>query len=279
MENIRKVPIRVIVAMLGLVVLFAIVGLGLGQVMSRLYSSVQVSIPTVLLVIPPNTVPTLGLTILDSTGTPMVYVPPGCFMMGSNAPYSNASAGAAFRMCFATDYWIDKTDVTNAAYQKFIDGGGYTEQGSWWSDAGWSWLHSMDTQRPYNYDGFTDPQQPRVGIMWYQADAYCRWRGARLPTEPEWEYAARGPNSLTYPWGNTFDPSKVVYAANSGNYPVPVGSRPAGASWVGALDMSGNVFQWTSTAASEADPVKEVQKYYRYPYPGKRNRGLPSNGC
>jgi formylglycine-generating enzyme required for sulfatase activity len=198
----------------------------------------------------------------------MVYVPAGCFVMGKDdASDDTYTGGAPFRMCFSESYWIDKTVVSNAAYQRFMDAGGYEQQGTWWRDAGRSWLHSMNVQRPHDYAGFTDPQQPRVGVMWYEADAYCRWRNARLPTEPEWEYAARGPDSLIYPWGNVFDPSKVVYAANSASRPAPVGSKPEGASWVGALDMSGNVLQWTSTAYEECDPLKKTTKTYRYPYP------------
>jgi len=191
--------------------------------------------------------------------------------MGSGGSHSDPFfGGTPFKMCFSEGYWIDKTDVTNVAYQKFIDAGGYEQQGTWWSDTGWSWLHSISVDRPHNYDGFTDPQQPRVGEMWYEAYAYCRWRGARLPTEPEWEYAARGPNVPAYPWGNTFDPSKAVYDGNSGGKSAPVGSKPDGASWVGALDMSGNVFQWTSTIYEEDDPTNPKSAgipYYNYPYP------------
>ena len=181
-------------------------------------------------------------------------VPAGCFMMGSgdspqNYEYKGYTAqygGDPFLMCFSKGYWIDKTVVTNSAYQKFIDAGGYNEKGTWWSDPGWTWLKQPDRQRPYDYYGFTDSQQPRVGEMWYEAGAYCRWRGARLPTEPEWEYAARGPNNWIYPWGNAFDPSKVVFGADEYNpnaHNAPVGSKPDGASWVGALDMVGNVYQ------------------------------------
>jgi len=126
---------------------------------------------------------------------------------------------------------------------------------------------------PHNYPGFTTAQQPRVGITWYEAYAYCQWRGARLPTEAEWEYAARGPNSPIYPWGDTFDGSKVVYAGNSGNMTAAVGSKPSGASWVGALDMSGNVWQWTSSARTEYDSSLLTNKVKSYGYPYDPNDG------
>ena len=188
--------------------------------------------------LPSGSTPTLGTVVTDGSGTLMDYVPPGCFMMGKDAAIDrNGHRVTPFKMCLTKGYWIDQTDVTNAAYQKFIDAGGYNQPGTWWNDVGWAWLSkdsgfwarvwSFNGPHPYDYEGFTAPQQPRVGIMWYEASAYCRWRGARLPTEPEWEYAARGPNSLDYPWGNTFDPAKVVYNGSDTDVPAPVGSKPA----------------------------------------------------
>ncbi|TVR20152.1 MAG: ergothioneine biosynthesis protein EgtB, partial [Anaerolineaceae bacterium] len=94
---------------------------------------------------------------------------------------------------------------------------------------------------------FNGANQPVVGVLWYEAMAYAEWRGCRLPTEAEWEYSARGPNSLIYPWGDEFDGDNLVYWGNSNDRTANVGSRPAGSSWVGALDMSGNVWEWTSS--------------------------------
>src|SRR5579871_4671985 len=159
----------------------------------RIMISTPTPIPAIVLNLAPDATPSLGLSVLDSTGTAMVYVPAGCFIMGKDAlPDDFGNTERPFKMCLPHGYWIDKNDVTNADYQQFIDAGGYDQQGNWWSDPGWAWvdrstLFSLNGSRPYNYDGFTAPQQPRVGVEWYEASAYCHWRGARLPTEPEWE--------------------------------------------------------------------------------------------
>ena len=139
-------------------------------------------------------------------------------------------------------FWIDKYEVTNAAFQAFVEDGGYQKQ-EFWSENGWGWLSHQDiSQLPVNCIPDAQPDEPRVCVTWYEAEAYARWRDGRLPTEAEWEYAARGPKSLIYPWGNIFDGSKANLVDSSG--PAPVGSYPAGASWVGAQDMAGNAMEW-----------------------------------
>ncbi|MFW5692271.1 MAG: SUMF1/EgtB/PvdO family nonheme iron enzyme [Chloroflexota bacterium] len=149
-------------------------------------------------------------------GVTMVLVPAGCFMMGSEDGGNDETP--VHEQCFDEPFWIDKYEVTNADY------------GSIGCER-WS----------------SDPDQPRNCVDWFDASDHCEARGARLPTEAEWEYAARGPDSLAYPWGSGFVANNVVYGSNSDNQTAPVGSRPGGASWVGALDMSGNVWEWTSS--------------------------------
>jgi hypothetical protein len=162
--------------------------------------------------------------IQDFGGVSMVLVPVGCFMMGSQDGNPDERDGE--RECFNEPFWIDLTEVTSGQY---------------------------GSERYYSGNN-----RPRVLVTWLDARNFCEnVRGARLPTEAEWEYAARGPDSLIYPWGNDFNVGEddnspvdyVVYNPNSDAEPAEVstGSRLEGASWVGALDMSGNVWEWTST--------------------------------
>lgn len=133
-------------------------------------------------------------------------------------------AGCLGTICFDTPFWMDVYEVTNAQYGS----SGY----------------------------FTGDNLPRETVNWYDAKAFCEARGARLPDEWEWEYAARGPDLLTYPWGNTFDGANVVYIYNNcSDGPCDVGSRPGGVSWVGVQDMAGNLYEWME---NDYDPTRKV---------------------
>jgi iron(II)-dependent oxidoreductase len=139
-------------------------------------------------------------------------------------------------------YWIDKYEVTNAAFQAFVEDGGYLTK-EYWSEEGWQWLSQQSIDElPQQCISEEPPDHPRVCVTWYEAQAYAHWRGGRLPTEAEWEYAARGPESLIYPWGNSFDSSKANVVDSTGL--TLVGSYPSGVSWVGAHDMAGNAMEW-----------------------------------
>lgn len=143
----------------------------------------------------------------------MALVPPGCFMMGNT---NNVFAVPVVQYCFEAPFWIDVYEVRNVQYY-----GSYLGQ-------------SLDTY-------------PAANLTWGSAREWCENRGMRLPTEAEWEYAGRGPNNWLYPWGDTWDPQRATFAANSDGRSSPVDSQPDGISWVGAYHMVGNVREWTST--------------------------------
>ncbi|MBX3084504.1 MAG: SUMF1/EgtB/PvdO family nonheme iron enzyme [Anaerolineae bacterium] len=195
-------------------------------------------------------------------GAKMVLVPAGCFLMGNAI---NSNERPVYPVCFDIPYWIDMYEVTNVEYQKFLAEGGYVDK-QWWTAEGWRWREDNNKTEPRVYDGFTADRQPRVGVTWYESYAYCKWRGARLPTEAEWEYAARGPDSREYPWGSDWVQDYSVNTYNSHGKSAEVGSKPKGVSWVGAYDMAGNVWEWVQTQYDQTD--------YPYPYQADDGRNI-----
>ena len=122
-------------------------------------------------------------------------------------------------------YFIDTYEVSNKDYKNFMKETGHTAPAYW------------DDPR------LNKPEQPVVGVNWHDAKAFCEWKGKRLPTESEWEFAARGPEGLRYPWGNEFDPLKANFGQGN-SATVPVNSMPEGKSYFGLHHMAGNVFEW-----------------------------------
>lgn len=168
----------------------------------------------------PTPAPEITPIVENSTWTPviemidgfeMVLVPPGCFMMGST--YGRRDELPEHEICFETAFWIDRTEITNAQYG---------------SESVW-----------------TGDNKPHTNLLWTEARDFCLARGGKLPSEAEWEYAAAGPSDLVYPWGDTFFSDRLLFDKNWFGQPVDVGRYPTGASWVGALDMAGNVWEFT----------------------------------
>jgi formylglycine-generating enzyme required for sulfatase activity len=202
--------------------------------------------------------PAAGQTRVDASGVEQVWVPAGSFPMGSDEPSLQAvldgqppapgfvlgelpSEQPHHWVTLSKGYWIDKTEVTNRAFQAFVAAGGYTTR-AYWSEAGWAWLSKQSIDQLPRFCLGNLPDNPAACVSWYEAEAYAAWRGGRLPTEAEWEYAARGPEGRIYPWGNTFDAGRCNLVDSQGLQ--PVGRYPNGASWIGALDMCGNVMEW-----------------------------------
>lgn len=197
-----------------------------------------------------------GQTRVDSWGVEQIWVAPGTFLIGSSdsdiaavknkkppqwvanvLPYEQPQHEVELKK----GYWIDKYEVTNAAYQKFVKDSGYYKL-QYWSEAGRNWLNKQDPAKLPSDTGDEAADKPRVNITWYEAEAYASWRNASLPTEAEWEYSARGPQSLIYPYGNNFDETKGNVINSKGL--TKVGNFPKGASWIGVQDMSGNAMEW-----------------------------------
>lgn len=157
----------------------------------------------------------------------MVAVPPGSFVMGSDSGEPNERPPHPVSL---DAYFIDKLEVTNAEYRRCVAAGNCTPAQS--AD---SFTHPGYRDDPA-FDDF-----PVISVNWDQARDFCRSVDKRLPTEAEWEFAARGPENRTWPWGNQFDPN--LSAANSDDVQ-KVGSFPRGASSFGVLDMAGNAGEW-----------------------------------
>ena len=213
-------------------------------------------------------------------GMVMVYVPAGVFQMGSSGGELDSALGICrkySRECsqkrmddelpahqVALDsFWIDQVEVTNAQYKKCVTAG----------ECEVPQRSGSHTRTEYYGDRAYD-DYPVIWVSWYQAEEYCTWAGARLPTEAEWEYAARGSEGRLFPWGNKDEGKRLNYcSASCGSEwadetqddgyadTAPAGAYKNGASWCNALDLSGNVWEWVADwyspypAESQASPT------------------------
>jgi iron(II)-dependent oxidoreductase len=192
-----------------------------------------------------------------------VFVPAGTFSMGESAEaWAYDNERPAHDVDVAA-FWIDTTPVTNGAYLEFVEEGGYDDP-RWWSPAGWKWRQEGGltapqfwrrapdrswTVRRFGHTIALDPAEPVEHVCWYEADAYARFRGRRLPTEAEWEKAARwdGTGSRRYPWGDAAPGDGHANLGQRRFGPAPVGSFPEGISATGCHQMLGDVWEWTAS--------------------------------
>jgi formylglycine-generating enzyme required for sulfatase activity len=181
-------------------------------------------------------------------GSLMVLVPAGAFLMGlADDDLLAEDHEKPLRRVDLPAFWIDVYPVTNARFARFLDTGGYEER-PWWSAAGWAWRRRQHVTQPalWGEPGWDGPEQPVAGVSWYEADAYARWAGRRLPTDAEWEKAARGDDGRRYPWGDDWPGGSLANFDLLVGRTSPVGLFPAGVSAHGCHDMAGNVNNWTS---------------------------------
>lgn len=175
--------------------------------------------------IPPTATP----PVLAKVEVPMIAIPAGEFTMGSDRGIERPP-----HTVFVEAFEIDQFEVTNEQFEKFVAATGYVTDAEKAGDTSW---------RAYAKD---KPNHPVVKVSWNDAKAFCEWAGKRLPTEAEWEKAARGTDGRIYPWGNEWDVNKVNAKESGYRGTTIVGSFPAGASPYGVMDMAGNVAEWTS---------------------------------
>ncbi len=208
-----------------------------------------------------------GYSLGDTIARPadqmtMRHVPGGAFRMGRKT-----SLHAHAHTVVLDSFWVDGSEVTNVHYSQCVAAGACAPPTSC------SWGEPT-------YEDPAKADHPVVCVAWQAARAYCAWAGARLPTEAEWEYAARGPEALLYPWGDEFDgirlnscdtncpheDHRVTEYDDGFAQTAPAGSYPGGASWCGALDMAGNVWEWVA------------DWYGRYPLARQHNPTGPERG-
>jgi len=229
------------------------------------YPATEKSIPTQN----PTLTPLSNVGLIDSHEIEMVLVPEGTFRMGDDSELAKDDEGPVHEV-FLNDYYIDKFEVTNELFAIFLNDQGNQLEGAEY------WLQYNDPEndnRIRQIDGIWISDEgfenhPVTEVTWFGANAYCNWRDARLPTEAEWEKAARGLESSTYPWGNIFYGQKLnfcdkncMYCDSTGcrtaswaeetiddGYEMtsPVGSYLGGISPYGTFDMAGNVIEWVA---------------------------------
>ncbi|MGP1387754.1 MAG: SUMF1/EgtB/PvdO family nonheme iron enzyme [Thainema sp.] len=201
----------------------------------------------------------------------MVYVPAGEFTMGNESAIAAIDNERPVQKVWLEDYWIDRYPVTCGQYRQFMEAGGYDDP-RWWSEAGWQWRQRAQVTQPLYWTGEPgEDLHPVCGVSAYEAEAYARFVGKRLPTEAEWEKAAswnpETQQAQIYPWGAellTGSPSDAEFCNHCHHvgWTTPVTAYPLNRSPLGCCDMLGNVWEWTSTL------FDSYAGFEPYPYAG-----------
>lgn len=194
----------------------------------------------------------------------MVLIPAGEFLQG-HAAIDALDNEQPRHQVLLERYWIDRTPVTRGQYRQFMAAGGY-RQSQWWSAAGWRWLQEHPVSQPLYWHSTVADDHPVCGVSAYEAEAYARFVGKRLPTEAEWEKAASWDPSTQqqrrYPWGNQAPTGQRCNHAHQVGQSTPVDQYPLGQSAYGCYDLLGNVWEWTATW------FEGYAGFVSYPYAG-----------
>ena len=225
-----------------------------------------------------------SFTVISSYTGQMIKIPAGSFLMGELKIEYSESTETPRHSVTLPDYYIGKYEVTRGEYRAFMNAGGYSEP-SYWSADGWKWKVENNITEPFfwkadqNWYGnspFTQTDNhPVIGVTYYEAEAFCNWAGGHLPTEAQWEKAARwtGTRSNVYPWGdiwnaercNSWDDHNSAGGGYNQNQTAPVGSYPSGASYYGCQDMAGNVEEmcqdWYKSYPGSINPFDFTNRY------------------
>lgn len=200
----------------------------------------------------------------SSVDPEMILIPAGDFIMGEDAPDTGRHPQ---RTVHVEAFYIDRHEVTNKQYEEFVGSGGYKDK-TFWSEAGWQFIQAnkiktaSGLEREYEYapnkwaqverEPYNAPDQPVVGVSWYEAEAYAKWASKRLLTDAEWEKAARGTDGRKYPWGDQMDWTRIGYRLDN-QRTWAVGSYPTGQSPYGVHDCASNVAEWVADSVTQPD--------------------------
>lgn len=189
--------------------------------------------------------------VYDGVGRVMILIPAGPFLFGPDKKIE----------IIEYDFYIDKYPVTNIDFLRFLEDIDLTAKGSWQPQMPLSYFREVSKSKP---------DHPVVNVSWYDALAYCLWAGKRLPTNKEWEKAARGEDGRIFPWGNQFSTDCCNSLESGYNDTTPVDMYDKGVSPYGCYDMVGNVFEWVEDWAP-------VPRFTNIPNSEKINRGASFN--
>ncbi|MHC4778324.1 MAG: SUMF1/EgtB/PvdO family nonheme iron enzyme [Planctomycetota bacterium] len=194
----------------------------------------------------------------------MIFIPEGSLSMGEDVPGDRGPAHSRFVDAF----FMDTRPVTNGHFRRFLLEGGYASEEHW--EEGWEKIDKfVDTTGHHGPRGWSKgyppsggDRHPVVGVSWFEASAFARWASKRLPTEEEWERAARGNTIHPFPWGKNFDKNLCNTKESAVGGTTPAGRYTGGASPFGVLDMTGNVLEWTASYYGAYPGNEEENPYF-----------------